>query len=120
MRRLVANALLLLFAGNSILLYLSARSQTDLPVCCRRGGKHHCAVTAGESSGGPEFHALSEKCRFYPRATFPARHQGARPPAIAVDYAGIVSHPVHHARTGAKYQISRCRSHQKRGPPFAA
>jgi hypothetical protein len=74
MRRTVVNSLLLLlFIATSILPYVSAGSQSKLRACCRREGKHHCAMGMGaESSSGPTLQATGQKCTFYARFTIAA------------------------------------------------
>jgi hypothetical protein len=117
MRRLVANALLLLCAVATILPCLLEALQDNLPACCRRGGQHHCAMMAAVSSTGPSLHAISDQCPLYPRATFVARNHTASPQATRSLFASIVWQPVLLAPADARHLTVNTRSHHKRGPP---
>ncbi len=47
MRRGLSLFLILFFGFGSLALGLSATSESRLPPCCRRHGKHHCAMYPG-------------------------------------------------------------------------
>jgi len=66
MRRSLATFLVTLFSVPLISPFLLQSSVPDLPACCRRGGKHHCAMgsmAGADQSQGPE---LREKCPVFP------------------------------------------------------
>jgi hypothetical protein len=105
----------------SPLFALSAKGESSLPACCRRDGKHHCAmhqaVLEQAASAGLGLQAPIEKCPCYP-ASLTVFHQaqfGIAPSQVI--FAGLISHPTVHAQTESKQRISRIRSRQKRGPP---
>ena len=63
--------LLLTLMGFSLIRpALMASKESNLPECCRRDGKHQCAMSGAKapqshSSGGPEISA-SKRCAFFP------------------------------------------------------
>jgi hypothetical protein len=102
----------------SPLLALNAGAEDHLPACCRRNGKHHCAMTANAAStAGAQFRAKAEKCPMYPQASVAAPHNVAAPPVSRAIFASLVSHPTGTAQTKSRWRVSRYRSQQKRGPP---
>src|SRR5262245_26561086 len=72
MHRALASFLAVLFGFPLIAPFLAVSTRTDFPACCRRNGKHHCAVSemalAPESSGGVSLTAVQPKCPLYPKA----------------------------------------------------
>jgi hypothetical protein len=46
MRRLLANSLLVVMLGLFFAPAIVASVPQPVPICCRRGGAHHCAMTA--------------------------------------------------------------------------
>lgn len=96
-------------------------AQSRVPMCCRKGGRHHCSAMQTESSStaGPTWSALPQHCPLYP----------GQAPLVVVDaklfvpapraalFAAIWSHPAIQAQTEALYRISFDRSRLKRGPP---
>lgn len=93
-----------------------------LPACCRRHGKHHCAMMdfylKSVASGAPVVRYIPEHCPFYPHSkTVPAvsSHAGLAPSAAF--FAAVVSHTAVRPQTHAVYSLSLDRSRQKRGPP---
>jgi hypothetical protein len=117
-RRLLAISLLMLFALPFALpLFGASAAEANLPLCCRRNGKHHCAMMDMDSPQGPSMSTVSEKCPY-----------SIVPPAILVlptftpstaasVFAGITRHPAAAPQTEAQRRISFDRSRQKRGPP---
>src|SRR5215472_12285135 len=72
MRRALASLLLVLIGVPLITPILLADPRPALPACCRRDGKHHCAIAAMENapaSAAPTIGSLQAKCRFYPNPT---------------------------------------------------
>ena len=121
MSRFIAIALLVIFAGDTALPSLLADSESTLPACCRRDGKHHCAmmdmIEKQQQSGGPSWRTVARKCALFPRGTVAFfTDQSAPPPAV--NFAGSTSkHPIARAQTEILYHISHSRTRQKRGPP---
>jgi len=123
MRRVPATLLVFLFSFSLIAPALSVDAQANLPACCRRGGKHHCAMMdrdmAEAPSSGVAIDTLRVKCPFFPNGGATVPECG---PALltASQTAGVavVSLIADRTRTEAGYRISLSRSHHKRGPPI--
>jgi len=117
-RRALSISLLLLFSFSLISpLLASDVVQANLPACCRRAGKHHCAMPDSNSQQGKSVGVISEKCPCIPPSTAALHLLVFAPPAKAAVFAGLIAHPAIHAQTAAQYRISFDRSRQKRGPP---
>jgi hypothetical protein len=124
LRKLIAILLLTVFGlpFAQSLFALTPKSDANLPVCCRRNGKHHCMMSMAQrkemSSDKPQFTPPLEKCPYCP-AALTIGHQ-PNPFSIAtgqmvfIDSIGQFSVV---AQTESKRRISRDRSRQKRGPP---
>ena len=102
---------------------LTGDGESDLPPCCRRDGKHHCAMTARYLAlrqrwpSEPRFRSAPEPCPyrwalFAPRAPHPL----GSPRSLAF-YAAVESHPAILTHVEAFGRVSQSRSHFKRGPP---
>ncbi|MGH9558762.1 MAG: hypothetical protein ACRD30_05930 [Bryobacteraceae bacterium] len=116
MRRFSANLLLVLFTLLPIVPAF-AGPESGLPACCRRSGKHHCALDQG-SSWGPQARAVAEHCPYVPGSTVSrtASDRFAIAPAQAASVF-VSSKPLVLAQAEARARISFSRSRQKRGPP---
>jgi hypothetical protein len=123
LRRLLSILLLALFGLPFVtpLLALTAKSESNLPACCRRNGKHHCIMGMGERAQlanlDPQFQAPLEKCPYCPAAVAIVHGDTFVPPPAQAIFAGLTSHPAVVAQTESNLRISRSRSHHKRGPP---
>ena len=122
MRRFLSILLLAFFglALASPLLGLGVNGDAGLPACCRRTGKHHCAMGTADRNQdqhGPTLSMISEKCPCCPGVIPSMQPNVLGPPAAGAIYAHIVSHPACVAQTESKWRIARDRSRQKRGPP---
>ena len=62
LKRTTAIFLLLTMTLMVIAPALLADSARQLPVCCRRDGKHHCAMMSAESAEGAGLKVVAEKC----------------------------------------------------------
>ena len=120
MRRVPA---LLLVAVFSFLLIGPAvwmNADSNLPACCRRGGKHHCAMmdADGAPSPSPAVKAPVTRCPLFPKG------------GVALPYAGAAllsgGQPVGQSMGGqmalpvgalGEHRLSLDRSHLTRGPP---
>jgi hypothetical protein len=120
--RIVAAALLLVFAGNTAVPALFADPESNLPACCRRDGKHHCAMMdmAGmdQDDGGTYWKSTPQKCGQFPKS-------GASLCAVKIGPRGtseigplVSSQPPAAAQTEVLYRISHNRCREKRGPPI--
>jgi hypothetical protein len=121
MRRLSALLLLALF---SLSLIGAAVSQPDedagTPACCRRLGKHHCAMKARQTQkpGGISVRTIGEKCPYSGwSATLTLHSHTTDIPVAQAFYANVVSHPTPQIQNEVRRRVSFHRSRQKRGPP---
>jgi hypothetical protein len=119
MRRALATFLLAVFSFPLIAPAVFADAASNLPECCRRGGKHHCAMTIDQTpAAGVSLGSVQPRCPLYPSA--PATPVGDFVAALdgsCAIFGPVVSHPAIHVQTEAGYRISLGRSAQKRGPP---
>lgn len=120
MRRALASFLLAVFSFPLIAPVVFADAESNLPECCRRGGKHHCAMSMDvPSPGGVTLRTNQPKCPFYPGApAVPAADYVAVFRSAGVVFGILVSHPAIHVQTEARYRVSFSRESQKRGPPL--
>jgi hypothetical protein len=125
MRQWTAILILVLFGGFYAAPLIAAASsdpEANLPACCRRHGKHHCAMMdaylQATSPGSPQVSATPQHCPFYPHGVPPGSLTlHAAPPPAAAHFAQLVSQPAIQAQTQALYCLSLDRARQKRGPP---
>ncbi len=124
MPRIVSIALLLVFSFTLIapLLALGQTGEANLPACCRKNGKHHCAMSMVERTvakkSGTQVGAPPEKCPYGPSSIATSGH---RPLALVATLSVLGTRdtlPTVIAQTESKWRISRDRSRQKRGPPY--
>ena len=105
----------------SPLLAATAVSETNLPACCRRAGRHHCMISSAERSQfvskQTELRSPQEKCPFCPAAIMASHHPQVGLATAETIFAGLVSHPAAPIQTESKWRIARDRSRGKRGPP---
>jgi hypothetical protein len=114
-QRLCATLLLAIFGFPLIVPVIRVESESKLPSCCRREGKHHCGMAGQSETSGA---ALREKCPNYPGVSaLPAFSNTILLNATQVFFASIVKHPSVQSQTEALQRISFSRSRQKRGPP---
>jgi len=127
MRRLLSivlfGAFLLPFVASALTVGASAESQ--LPACCRRNGKHHCAMSAAvrammlsAEAKKPSFRAPLEKCPYQQRSLGVMHHDSSTIHAAGVTtVALLLREPTAVAQAECLRRISFDRSRQKRGPP---
>jgi hypothetical protein len=111
-RRVLASLLLVLFSFSLIAPALFA-SDTDskLPACCRRNGKHHCGLATGSG-----FHAA--RCADFPSVNaIPASQTAALPGLSRSAFIALIIQPGNSSRLEARSRISYSQAGQKRGPP---
>lgn len=130
-QRVSAVLLLVLFNFSLIATFALADSESKLPECCRRNGKHHCALMgstvmqtslmedgAMQESPGLAVRPAAEKCPYSPRGGSSSPYgKTPLPRAARTVVASLVSHPAGPAQTEARYRVSFSRVRQKRGPP---
>lgn len=121
MRRAPAALLLLVFSFPLIApLFASGPDESQLPACCRRDGKHHCAMAMGgmELANVPSrYIVVSEKCPCCPftHAQLMLPHVYFRAAAAVVGSSACRVDIIREAEAG--YRISADRARPKRGPP---
>jgi hypothetical protein len=118
MRRFLATLLAVLFSFLLIMPAWAASIKPDLPACCRKEGKHRCAMQAAGHASESAVVAVSDKCPFFPQTSLAPHHEINAITQAAAIFAGWMSHPGGSPQIEAVYRISLQRSHQKRGPPF--
>jgi len=120
MRRIWAILLVAVYSFSPIAPAVFASDpESKLPPCCRRDGKHHCAMMANQqaSPSGPSIQ--SNRCPLFPGApAIPAGPAISLPGVAAAIFAGWLSHPAVCPQTEALCRISYSRAGQKRGPPI--
>jgi hypothetical protein len=117
MRRIFASLLLAVFSFPLIAPAMLASAESSLPACCRRNGKHGCAMPSAAASTGA-VSLLATRCSMFPSGS-PAPAAGFVAVLRSSDaiFAAIVSHPAIHVQTEAIGRVSFSRASQKRGPP---
>jgi hypothetical protein len=120
-RRLLGIGLLLVFSLPLItpMLALATSSETNLPVCCRRNGAHHCAMKdpSQSSVNGMNLSSIPQHCPAYPAVITSIRHGDLSFPTASLIFAEIVSHPAIKLQTEVRARVALDLSRQKRGPP---
>jgi hypothetical protein len=117
MHRISAGLLIALFGFALVSpAVLASGDDSNLPPCCRRAGKHHCAMQDLHPSAGPTLRGA--RCPLYPIApNAPANRivtvAGSRLPA----FAGLLGHPADHRDRTSISRITFLRPGEKRGPP---
>jgi hypothetical protein len=93
--------------------FAASTGSSNLPACCLKSGKHHCAGGMGQDG----VQTLAQKCPLVQHASVPAGGTSVPPSTAAFIFAGLVSHPAGSPQIESQRRISFSRSRQKRGPP---
>lgn len=128
MRKVLAMLLLVVFSFPLVspVVALGRGARESLPICCRAGGKHHCAMNMADrerlaevssAAGTVQWSAPVERCPYYPRVTTASHLNVLGAGAYGRAYGALLSHPAGVAQTESKWRSARDRSRQKRGPP---
>lgn len=121
MARAIALAILLALIAPSFLVFASSSSAPgdNLPACCRRDGKHHCAMmmAAEHASSDHRFASVPETCPFRDAVINGCRTAVSLASPALSHFAELISYHAHHEQVFAAARVSEARSHQKRGPP---
>lgn len=122
MRRAWAAILVVLFSFPLIApAFASGTDDSQLPACCRRNGRHHCAMEMAEVAQGnipAGLATVSEKCPYAPFARGPLMLPHSFTPSARRGIAGPAQGPALLIRAAeAGYRISADRTRHKRGPP---
>jgi len=119
MRRTLAMLLMALFSFSLISpVVLASDPESNLPACCRRGGKHHCAMMAmqSESPSGPS--VQTGGCPLFPSpGAIPAGPAVSLPGFFQAIFTGLLSYSDFLPSTKTLCLSSYSRAGQKRGPP---
>ncbi|HUO29233.1 MAG TPA: hypothetical protein VMU80_08455 [Bryobacteraceae bacterium] len=124
MRRVPAILLVCVISYSLIGPALFSGAESELPACCRRDGKHHCAMMnmdeapAGSTLSGPSIGALKARCPNFPKGGVLLPQSAPALLATAIPaHRAMVRELTIQAQAEAGYRVSVSRSHQKRGPP---
>jgi hypothetical protein len=103
------------------LAFLWQPTASVLPPCCRRDGKHHCAMmmaaAAQDLSPAPTLRAAYSECPYHPAAII-SGHAIVLYPAFARTAATpFEARAVLHPQPASRLLLSDQRSRHKRGPP---
>lgn len=92
----------------------------ELPACCLKGGKHHCAMPAPRTDGaaGGGIVSSKEKCSSYPVGAFSGIQSfAANTASNRIASLSVFAHPTGVEQARALYRVSLESGWQKRGPP---
>jgi len=123
MRRVLSIFLILLFWLGPLAAILPANAESRLPVCCRRHGIHHCAMsmdnTAGmaEAASGRAFLAAPSTCPAFPGSTAATTSAPHALIASSVGMPVLLAHPHAPVAGRAAARLSQIRTRAGRGPP---
>jgi len=105
-------------------LSTGAMGQSTLPACCRRGGAHHCEMSAAfrallqrNLDGSTRIGAQPEKCPYQQRSVAAPHLQILASNASPSQAVFPLHEPSAAAQAECLRRISFDRSRQKRGPP---
>ncbi len=107
----------------SAMLTSAVSPDVGLPVCCRRSGKHHCAMSAAERekmsqmTSEKRFGAPLEQCPMQQKALAAVHHEQSVVGAADATTVALLQEPSAAAQAECLRRISFDRSRQKRGPP---
>ncbi len=121
MRRAFAVTLVLVLSLPLIAPALaSAPDESQLPACCRRNGKHHCAMSMELGNIPSRYRVVSEKCPYLPFAQTPLLQPHPFVSVALPASAGPAVGPAAIVRAAeAGYRVSADHTRHKRGPPAA-
>ena len=98
---------------------LAYTSDSDLPACCRKDGKHKCAMSGmDDDASGPAMRGVSQ-CPMFPTrpaSTAAGNVAGAPIPETVTEtrFAAFLNAA---EQAEAQYRVAFSRSRHKRGPP---
>lgn len=120
MRRALASILIAVFSFPLFAAVTLAGGAREIPACCRRNGKHHCAMTESQPSGAPTFAATQLKCPLYPKANLSPRASHSPALGAAVDSGALRQFRSAITPATVYPRIASSSSALKRGPPSHA
>lgn len=123
MQRLCALLLISCLNASLMLPLWLSEAASQVPECCRRTGRHKCAMQmaasrANVSTTDPSEPDIAARCPFANATHAEAVIPSSWLPAPAQVYFGVLlSHAAAQAQTEARFRCSFLRACQKRGPP---
>jgi len=121
--RAMSGVLLAFFLLPVFAPFLSSGSESTLPACCRRDGKHHCAMSARlresvqRASSGPIATAATPFCPYRSRLLMPLVFRVLFARCARVLFVPCDSRLVLGIESILLARLSELRSNLKRGPP---
>ena len=101
-------------------LVLASDADSRLPACCRRGGKHGCAMMGAQAASSPGQTLQAARCSSFPPAqAIPPGRTASLCGEARASFAGLVSHPAFRYQTQAFYRVFYGRAGQGRAPPYS-
>ncbi len=117
MRRFLAITITLLLSITlAAPLFATDTALGNLPECCRRSGRHHCAAGMAEAADRT-VSTIAPRCPNYPPAAIAPLPAGIAPARELETSTLLYTHPATRPQIEARYRISHARTRQKRGPP---
>lgn len=119
MRRIWAILLVAIFSFSLVEPVVFASDlDSKLPACCRRDGRHHCAMKDDQSDSSTGLSLQTDRCALFPGVqSIPSGPRTSLPGVAPAIFAALISHPAVCAQTEALCRMSYSRAGQKRGPP---
>ena len=121
--RAVCVVLIAFFLLPLFIPFLNLAFESTLPACCRRDGKHQCAMSASfrqpvlSTSSEPVVRALIPTCPYRSRLLMPTVSRAVFAPSTPALSVPVVLHSTLGLETILLARISEFRGHLKRGPP---
>jgi hypothetical protein len=122
-RRFISISLLLLFTLPLVSpLFAASTADADVPVCCRRDGKHHCVMAktlekGPGNSSSDKTASLRERCPYNLSTPAAVNLPFVLHEAQTTLLSEMVTDSARPAQTESIHRTPFDRSHQKRGPP---
>jgi hypothetical protein len=123
-RRLVASSLFVFLAAPFLLPLGIPNRESNLPACCRRDGKHHCAMMARafavqqQQEREAHFRNAPDRCPYRSVLFVRTAPRPVGAPRSIESYAGPASHTAFFGYTVFRTRASQSRHQFKRGPPI--
>ncbi|HEV2710661.1 MAG TPA: hypothetical protein VGU67_10640 [Edaphobacter sp.] len=122
-RRILSISLLLLFMLPLVSpLFAASKADANVPVCCRRNGKHHCimakiAQRSPGDAGETKAASIQARCPYNLTAPAAVNLPFAPDEVRTAIFADAISDPARSTQSKVRISIPLERSHRKRGPP---
>lgn len=119
MRRATAALLTVLFGLTLIAPFFASGPERNLPPCCRRDGKHHCARMFAFLHPGNAPQLTGQPCPLYPRNGVTPDRQDWSLAAYIRDLRLLLQQRSSAPQAEAGYRTRFSRHRQERAPPAA-